>query len=250
MNRAKIGKLTQSEAISHKVFNFKIFIKFFKLGSKLKIFISIFLLLLYNVLSIYNNFWVSTYTIDNQGLSVSNYFLIYIMMCILQILIKFIFSIIITYYYKEISRNIFRYLVLKILRKKLQFFDQTPQGQIMNYFSKDLSIVDESLIYFFTWFVEYLFLFIGTFILIIVNNYILIILIVLTLMVYFFITRIYLRISLQFRKLTFITTSPCISNLQEAIQGYYVFNVMDKFHYIQEKYRDNFNKQLQSNFHD
>ncbi|KAG2735537.1 hypothetical protein G9P44_001751 [Scheffersomyces stipitis] len=117
------------------------------------------------------------------------------------------------------SNRIFKKVLTTILRAKLRFFDKTPQGRIMNRFSKDIESVDQEL----TPFAE------GVFICLVqcVSSLILITLItpgflifaLIIAFLYYLVGYFYITLSRELNRIHSVTKSPIHQHFSESLNG-------------------------------
>lgn len=130
------------------------------------------------------------------------------------------FRVYITFYLGIIASNrIFKRVLLRILHAKLRFFDKTPQGRIMNRFSKDLEGVDQEL----TPFAEVVFIClvqcILTLILISLITPAFLLFAGFVLLIYYFIGVLYICLSRELKRFESITKLPIHQHFSESLLG-------------------------------
>ncbi|OMJ89258.1 hypothetical protein SteCoe_8646 [Stentor coeruleus] len=129
---------------------------------------------------------------------------------------------------------------------KSVFFDQNPTGRMLNRFSKDTSLMDETLVMTLGECVTTFTLVFGNFIVIvIINPYILI---ALAVMVTYFIilTRYLARINKDLKVLDLTTKSPIISLLNTSIHGLSTIRCLDLSHRLKREMRSSIGENLKS----
>lgn len=117
------------------------------------------------------------------------------------------------------SNRIFKQVLERVLRAKLRFFDKTPQGRIMNRFSKDIESVDQEL----TPFGE------GVFICIVQCVFTLVLITVITPdflffafiigLLYYIVGILYITLSRELKRFESITKSPIHQHFAESLSG-------------------------------
>lgn len=130
------------------------------------------------------------------------------------------FRVYITFLMGIIAANrIFKRVLKTILHAKLRFFDKTPQGRIMNRFSKDMEAVDQEL----TPFAEVVFICVVlcllTLILITVITPAFLIFAFAVLALYYFIGVLYITLSRELKRFESITKSPIHQHFSESLLG-------------------------------
>lgn len=85
--------------------------------------------------------WVS----DRFGLPSSTYIGIYVGLAIMQTILMFVFSIMLTILGTTASKVLMTKAMRRCLRAPMSFYDTTPLGRIINRFSKDVDVLDNNL---------------------------------------------------------------------------------------------------------
>jgi ABC-type multidrug transport system fused ATPase/permease subunit len=110
-------------------------------------------------------------------------------------------------------------LLKNVLKSPMSFFDTTPMGRVLNRFSKDIYVVDETIPRSLRSFISTLLNVLSTIIVIIVATPYFTAVIVPLLIVYFIIQRIYVNASRQLKRLESVSRSPIYSHFQETLGG-------------------------------
>ncbi|KAK6465385.1 hypothetical protein DFJ63DRAFT_310481 [Scheffersomyces coipomensis] len=117
------------------------------------------------------------------------------------------------------SNRIFKSVLTTILRAKLRFFDKTPQGRIMNRFSKDIEAVDQEL----TPFAEGVFICfvqcVSTLILITFITPGFLIFAFIIAFLYYLVGLFYISLSRELKRFESITKSPIHQHFSESLNG-------------------------------
>ncbi|ODA84061.1 hypothetical protein RJ55_02579 [Drechmeria coniospora] len=105
--------------------------------------------------NIMTSLWLSYWTSDKFSLSTGVYIGIYASLGVLQALLMFLFSVLLSILGTTSSKVMLRRAVTRVLRAPMSFFDTTPLGRITNRFSRDVDVMDNNLtdairMYFFT----------------------------------------------------------------------------------------------------
>uniref|UniRef100_A0A0K8SLI1 ABC-type glutathione-S-conjugate transporter n=1 Tax=Lygus hesperus TaxID=30085 RepID=A0A0K8SLI1_LYGHE len=119
-----------------------------------------------------------------------------------------------------------------ILRVQMSFFDVTPLGRIVNRFSKDIDIMDNTLPMTLRGWTTCFFSVIGTLFVISYTTPTFVFVIIPVGFVYYFIQRFYVATSRQLKRLESVSRSPIYSHFGESVQGTSVlraYNVQDRF---------------------
>ena len=115
----------------------------------------IFLLILSQGANIVTSLWLSWWTSNKFGYSTGQYIGAYAALGVIQALLMFAFSVVLSVLGTKSSRIMLQRAMYRVLRAPMCFFDTTPLGRITNRFSKDVDIMDNNLtdamrMYFFT----------------------------------------------------------------------------------------------------
>ncbi|KAI4150070.1 MAG: hypothetical protein LQ340_004282 [Diploschistes diacapsis] len=102
-------------------------------------------LILSQCANIATSLWLSYWTSGTFGLSTGLYIGVYAALGVLQSVLMFTFSVSVAIGGTKASRIMLRDAMRRVLRAPMSFFDTTPLGRIINRFSKDVDIMDNSL---------------------------------------------------------------------------------------------------------
>ena len=239
-----IGKITRDEARFTGQVQANIYRKYFKEGGYLY---TIFNLILFSIGitgRIMADWWVGQWNSDSFGLSNITYILYYLMIALITLaaLISRAFSW--GDYTSRVSYNIFKRLIYLVFRKRMSYFDTTPTGQILNLTSKDTDFVDINVPGTFMQAISLSLQTIGTFVLIGMTNLILIPFLFLIIICSAYVLRLYLKASMELRRLEQLSYSPILSNILELYNGLVVYRGFNKIEYVSRKYNYNVNRLL------
>ncbi|XP_076819731.1 multidrug resistance-associated protein 1-like isoform X1 [Clavelina lepadiformis] len=106
-----------------------------------------------------------------------------------------------------------------IVQVPMSFFDTTPLGRIVNRFSKDIYLIDDTIPQSFSGFLETLFMSIATIFAIVFSLPIFGAVILPILILYWFVQRFYVKTSRQLQRLESISRSPIYSHFSETLTG-------------------------------
>nr|CAD7447895.1 unnamed protein product [Timema bartmani] len=106
-----------------------------------------------------------------------------------------------------------------VIRTTMRFFDLNPSGRILNRFSKDIGCADELLTKSMMDAAQYMLTIAGSIVLAVVVNYLLIVLIIILGILLWFIREVYLKTSINIKRLEGITKSPVFTHLNATLQG-------------------------------
>ncbi|KAM5342534.1 hypothetical protein ACJ41O_013500 [Fusarium nematophilum] len=114
-------------------------------GSFLSAPLVIFLLVLSQGANIMTSLWLSYWTAEKYDLSTGVYIAIYAALGLVQALLMFAFSVVLSVLGTNSSKVMLRIAVTRVLRAPMSFFDTTPLGRITNRFSRDVDVMDNNL---------------------------------------------------------------------------------------------------------
>ncbi|KAG5518290.1 hypothetical protein PMAC_003086 [Pneumocystis sp. 'macacae'] len=123
-----------------------VYIQFIKAAGGLWLIPAVFLLLsAFEFVNIGNNIWLSFWSKNQFRKSPNFYMIVYLALGIAQTLLYFV--IYYTYYAcsKNATTNMHHKAIERVIRAPMLFFDTTPLGRIINKFTKDIKILDNSL---------------------------------------------------------------------------------------------------------
>ena len=71
---------------------------------------------------------------------------LYIILTVIILILSFNSNFLFAKYNLQISKNIYNKMLSATIRTKMEFFDTTPQGTILNRFSKDVDSSDVNIV--------------------------------------------------------------------------------------------------------
>lgn len=110
-------------------------------------------------------------------------------------------------------------MLVRIMHSPMSFFDTTPQGRIINRFSKDVDVLDSTMPMILRGWITCLLQVIATFLVIMYTTPPAIIFIFFVLVGYMFVQRVYVASSRQLKRLESVSKSPIYSHFGETISG-------------------------------
>ncbi|KAF4980857.1 hypothetical protein FZEAL_3231 [Fusarium zealandicum] len=114
-------------------------------GSYLNAPLILFLLVLSQGANVMTSLWLSYWTSNRYNLSTGVYIAIYAALGVVQALLTFTFSVVLSVLGTRASKVMLRIAVTRVLRAPMSFFDTTPLGRITNRFSRDVDVMDNNL---------------------------------------------------------------------------------------------------------
>ncbi|MCJ1327690.1 hypothetical protein MMC10_004362 [Thelotrema lepadinum] len=107
--------------------------------------LAIFFLIVSQCANIATSLWLSFWTSNTFGYSTGKYIGVYAALGVLQSVLMFVYSVSVAIGGTRASRVMLRDSMRRVLRAPMSFFDTTPLGRIINRFSKDVDIMDNTL---------------------------------------------------------------------------------------------------------
>ncbi|KAJ3135967.1 hypothetical protein HK100_002155 [Physocladia obscura] len=186
-----------------------------------------FLLLMLGVLivtqstKVLNDVWLVLWSSTSfANLSDRQYLFIYLGFGLLQAALMVLFSILIAVGGTRAASNLHKQALNRIIHAPIRFFDTNPLGRVLNRFSKDQDVIDNTLIDGIRLFLITFGTAISTFILVayVSNGWFLILLAVL-MGVYYYFQAIYRANARELKRLDAVTRSPLYAHISESMTG-------------------------------
>ena len=114
-------------------------------GSLLNGPLAIFFLILSQCANIATSLWLAWWTSNNFGFSTGKYIGVYAALGASQSILMFIYTVFVALGGTRASRVMLHQAMYRVLRTPMSFFDTTPLGRIINRFSKDVDVMDNTL---------------------------------------------------------------------------------------------------------
>ena len=244
------GKLIKQEKRFKGTINLKIYKTYLKEGGWLYFAFNMLFFILSVIFGIFIDYWVGAWTVDTYGLSENTYIYIYLGIAVMTLFFIFVRGITWGHYTSKISFGIFQKFVDRLLLKSMAFFDTTPIGQILNLTSKDTDYMDTRINLTYLSFFSLSLQILGTFVLIAITNILIIPFIIIFLIIFIFVVRLYLKTSLELRRLELLSFSPILSNLAEFFNGLSTFRALKKTDYMNHKFNYNVDNLCTIMYHD
>lgn len=127
----------------------------------------------------------------------------------------------------DAARDMHDNLLNKTMRLPMSFFDTTPLGRVMNRFSKDVDMADNTLPMSIRTFIMMFFNVISVFIVISTATPIFLAVILPIGLVYYFIQAVFVSTSRQLKRIESVTRSPIYSHFSESISGQLTIRAYD-----------------------
>ncbi|XP_058453712.1 multidrug resistance-associated protein 1-like [Malaya genurostris] len=215
--------LIEKEESATGAVSYAVYIKYFKaIGWNLG-FWSIFFSVLNQASSIYGSFWLTDWSEDKEAATdtaVRDMYLgVYGGLGGLQSIALLVASITLALGCLKAANTMHNNLLESTLKMPMSFFDTTPLGRIMNRFSKDVDVADNTLPQSIRMWLLMFFAVIGVFIVIAISTPIFLAIVPVFLVIYYAIQKLYIATSRQLKRLESVTRSPIYSHFGESITG-------------------------------
>lgn len=171
--------------------------------------------------SIWLSVWTSDASSDPQGVdaAVGKYLGVYAALGVCSLILTLIGALVLSLGSVYASRVLHSRMLGNVLRAPMAFFDTTPIGRIINRFSKDIYVIDESIPMAMRSFLGTFFRVVSVIIVICYSTYYFLAVIVPLLILYVFIQRFYVATSRQLRRLDSVSRSPIYAHFSETLAG-------------------------------
>ena len=246
----KLGALSKKEKIIKGVMDFKSLQLYAKRGGYIIFFIFFLLFFLVQFLRFSIDFWIGSWSSEKYDLKDKTYFYIYLSLIISIIIFSFFACYFYSKFAADASYEIFFKLINLILKKKITYFDITPIGQILNLTSKDTDFLDFQFPNVLHNSIAILIRYFLTFILMIISTFLILPFLLVYFVIAYFVLRIFIKISVELRRLEQIAYSPIISNIKELYDGIIIIRNFDKIEYINEIFTKNIDTVCSLYYHD
>lgn len=176
-----------------------------------------------------------------EKLSVNEHIFLYAVIVILFVFMVIVRSFTYGFFTSQVSYNVFKKLIWNIMRRKMEFFDTTPSGQIINRCSEDMEVMDQTFPIMFGNTVEIGSVIVCSFLFAIIVEPFVFIIIMIDVCLFKIALKKYLRSSTELRRLTQMGLSPIISKVSELMNGRVIirsYEAKEPLLKIWEKYHD------------
>ncbi|XP_058451157.1 multidrug resistance-associated protein 1 isoform X4 [Malaya genurostris] len=179
--------------------------------------------MIFQAFSIGSNLWLSRWSTDDAAgndTSVRDMYLgVYGAFGAGQVLVQFIATLTFALGALLAAKTMHEILLSYVLKWPMALFDITPQGRILNRFSKDVDTVDNVLPQLVRSFLQMLFSVVATLVVITISTPIFSVVIIPIGILYYAVQRFYVATSRQLKRLESVSRSPIYSHFGESIQG-------------------------------
>ncbi|XP_053424694.1 ATP-binding cassette sub-family C member 3 isoform X3 [Nycticebus coucang] len=163
--------------------------------------------------------WANDATVDSRQNSTSKRLGVYAALGILQGLLVMLSAMMMAVGAVQAARLLHQALLHNKMHSPQSFFDTTPSGRILNRFSKDIHVIDETLGPTILMVLSSLFNTISTFVVIIASTPLFAVIILPLAALYAFVQRFYVATSRQLKRLESVSRSPIYSHFSETVTG-------------------------------
>ena len=234
---ANAGKLTVEEKRDVGMSGLKFYIFYFKNIGGCLTFTTIFYFAFSIALKMFCDWWVGRWAENSFGLTRDTYVTVYLLGGAAAIIFMIIRAVSMGYIAKLGALTMFRSIVWNIMRRPMSFFDTTPSGVIINRCTSDVNEVD----YLIPWLMSFLFsvffLFIGSLVLAITASPVVILFLIIGITIVYRSLKLYLKTSVEIKRLMQLGISPLVSIASEFIEGSTILRVYGKGDKMLERYQ-------------
>ncbi|XP_055636687.1 multidrug resistance-associated protein 1-like isoform X2 [Toxorhynchites rutilus septentrionalis] len=203
--------------------DFAVYMKYFRAIGWNLAFWSVLFTILNQASAIYSNIWLTDWSEDPSAATDSAtrdmYLGIYGGLGGVQSISLLIASITLAIGCLKAANTLHNNLLESTLRMPMSFFDTTPQGRIMNRFSKDVDVADNTLPQSIRMWLLMFVNVVGVFIVIAISTPIFLAVVPVFLVIYYAVQKFYIATSRQLKRLESVTRSPIYSHFGESITG-------------------------------
>ncbi|XP_077590459.1 multidrug resistance-associated protein 1 [Stigmatopora nigra] len=222
-NNTDAGKLTVGDKAGTGRVKLSVFWSYLKaIGILLSCF-GLLLFLVHNVLSLLSNYWLSLWTDDpviNGTQPMREMRLgVYGALGLSQGVAVFGYSLSMSIGGILASRYLHQSMLYNVLRSPMTFFEQTPSGNLVNRFAKEMDTIDTLIPSILKMFMGSMFNVIGSCIVILIATPYVAIIIPFLGLLYFFVQRFYVASSRQLKRLESVSRSPIYTHFNETLLG-------------------------------
>ncbi|KAL0217854.1 hypothetical protein RCL1_008703 [Eukaryota sp. TZLM3-RCL] len=226
----------------------QVYFKYFaSIGGSFALVLLLSLFTLSHALSIIGDFSLSRWS-QSQSENSSHYFIFYTTFSIAATIFLYLRSLYLAQCTIAASRVLHKLLLKRVLQLTLSFFDVTPQGRIMNRFSKDIDSLDRTMIFVLTSFLATIFQLVGVFVVIsiVIPWFLLFLPFLFT--IYFYFLHYYRRASREMKRLEAITRSPIYSSFGDTLNGLVTIRASQSQNYFIQSCQDNIDEFSRATF--
>ncbi|KAK3771211.1 hypothetical protein RRG08_053354 [Elysia crispata] len=225
------GKLVQDEKMEKGKVKLSVFWSYTRAMGRNLMALAFILFALFQVVSAWSNFWLNNWTQDSYLANISlsgtgkykeknDYYLgIFGLFGIIQIIFLVIHNIIYWIRMVVAAKRLHAGMLASIFRSPMSFFDTTPLGRVMNRFSRDIEVVDNTLPLIVRDYMTTVFSCLVVLVVISISSPLFLSLVIPILIIYLFIQNFYIPTSRQLKRIESVTRSPVYTHFSETISG-------------------------------
>ncbi|XP_053193733.1 multidrug resistance-associated protein 1 [Scomber japonicus] len=220
---AEMGKLTEADKARTGRVRLSVFCAYMKAIGVLLSFISLLLFLTHHLVSLFSNYWLSLWTDDPVINGTQPYRQIrlgvYGALGLSQGVAVFGYSLSMSIGGILASRYLHQSMLYDVLRSPMSFFEQTPSGNLVNRFAKEMDTIDSVIPSIIKMFMGSMFNVMGSCVIILIATPLVTIIIPFLGLLYFFVQRFYVASSRQLKRLESVSRSPIYTHFNETLLG-------------------------------
>jgi len=194
--------------------------------------VSVAFYLIYQGFSVGSNIWLSSWADDPRASTdpgVRNMYLaVYGGLGVLQSLSIMVATTVLSIFTLNAAIKLHHSMLMRILKSPMSFFDTTPLGRILNRFSKDIDIVDNTIPMTMRMVLNQLLNVLGTLVAIVFAMPIFIVVVIPIAVVYYFLQKFYVATARQVKRMESISRSPIFTHFSETITGSSTIRAFDR----------------------
>ncbi|KAA6383301.1 MAG: ABC transporter: Multidrug resistance-associated protein, ATP binding protein [Streblomastix strix] len=181
----------------------------------------LFITLISQGISVYQSWWMGTIGEPNQYSKISYHWKIgiYAFLCLGGLIFLIIRAIVSAFAVKRSNRVIHQELLSNVMNAPSSFFDTTPMGRILNRFTGDITITDQTLYMLWILVVSMWIMLVGQIVIIAIDTVWFLIIGGPALLLFFLLMLLYGRAARNLQRLEAISRSPVLSHFGETITG-------------------------------
>jgi ABC-type multidrug transport system fused ATPase/permease subunit len=191
--------------------------------------------------TVLGDWWIGIWASGTYGMSLWGYVLVFAGFALGNLVFTGVRYWVYGVQVSGIALKIYGKVVKNLLGRPMEFFDTTPIGQILNRCGKDIENSDIMFPFTFTGLVNSVFVLLGTLIITSIIMPVMLIVIFIAAIGLSFMTRRYIKTSIELRRLSLITNSPVLSTCTEAVNGLVVLRGAGKVDYFMRNWVDRCN---------
>nr|CAJ2473608.1 unnamed protein product [Leishmania braziliensis] len=179
-----------------------------------------------------NGVWLSMWSTDSLKKSADIYLYVYLLVVFLGIFSSPLRCFLCYHLMRMGSRNMHRNLLESVGIARISFFDTTPRGRVLNRFTKDMGILDNTLNDSYLYLLQYFFSMCSTIIIMSAAQPFVLVVIIPCAFIYYKLMQVYNASNRETRRIKSIAHSPVFTLLEESLQGQCTIAAYGKTHLV------------------